>query len=122
MFCKPCIFSVLLAALAVASTANAAPPLKHTAWVKITAAYATQAKAHGSKATCTPWDSTGIHQMQCDFGAKGRATIDYVGQPCTYAVTVYFPKPRFPLYEHAELSYCGAKWWTKPLPAPWTFR
>jgi hypothetical protein len=117
---KWAVAATFAATLVFAGTANAAPPIKRLVWAKATAAYVAQAKAHHTKATCTDWSSSGLRGMECSFGEKGRVTVGYTTTPCVYDVLVLFPANAARNYAHGELNYCKARWWTKPLPAPWT--
>jgi len=116
----------LIAVFLCSFTASAAalPPLKQTVWVKASAAWSAQAKAHGATATCTPWNAAGVLPMGCDFGPRGKVSLSWTGAACSYNVNVAMPRPGMPATflttKHATLNFCTARWWTKPLPAPWS--
>jgi hypothetical protein len=109
---------IVLAALALASTATAAPPISQVKWNVIVATYTAQAAAHGAKAICTEYDPTGAHKMQCRFGSLGRVVVNAGPARCIYKTIVFYPGGS----RKAPLIYCGPAWDSKALPAPWTYK
>lgn len=119
------VAAITIGVMLFAGLAAAAPPVKRTVWMHAAAAWTTQARAHGAAATCTPWSKSGLLVMGCDFGARGRVSVSWTSEPCVYSLLVQIPRggglpSSFMRSSHAELNYCKPRWWTKPLPAPWS--
>lgn len=115
---------IVTAALALASTATAAPPVPRIAYGKAVAYLTAQAKAHKTKISCEKWNSNGlIAKYECVFGTTRAVRITYGGD-CKIMVGLYGGARTDygfldRIGDRREVQLCR-NGWQKELPTPWS--